>query len=53
MLTIAHRLQTIITSDRIAVIDQGRVVEYGKPADLSKDKKTAFYKFIQTKFKAE
>jgi len=33
-LIITHRLQTIIHADRIIVIDQGRVAEYGSHADL-------------------
>jgi len=34
VLTIAHRLNTIINSDRIAVMHYGRLKEYGKPDDL-------------------
>jgi len=33
-LTIAHRLETIITSDRVLVMDQGQVVEYDRAKNL-------------------
>jgi ABC-type multidrug transport system fused ATPase/permease subunit len=36
VLTIAHRLHTIIDSDRIIVIDGGAVVESGAPEQLMK-----------------
>jgi ATP-binding cassette subfamily B protein len=33
-LVIAHRLATVLSADRIVVMDQGRVVEQGAHADL-------------------
>lgn len=33
-LVIAHRLSTVLTADQVAVLDQGRVVECGPPAEL-------------------
>ncbi|XP_055381053.1 probable multidrug resistance-associated protein lethal(2)03659 [Condylostylus longicornis] len=34
VLTIAHRLHTIIDSDRVLVMDSGRAVEFGHPYEL-------------------
>ncbi|KAJ2519354.1 hypothetical protein GGI11_002594 [Coemansia sp. RSA 2049] len=34
VLTIAHRLKTIMNSDRIVVLDKGRVIEIGQPSEL-------------------
>jgi len=34
VLVIAHRLTTVARADRIVVLDQGQVVESGRPADL-------------------
>ncbi|KAJ2808295.1 hypothetical protein H4R21_000127, partial [Coemansia helicoidea] len=34
MLTIAHRLETIMASDRIVVMDKGRIAEIGTPQEL-------------------
>jgi ABC-type multidrug transport system fused ATPase/permease subunit len=35
--TIAHRLATVIDYDKIAVLETGRLVEYGAPAALLRD----------------
>jgi ABC-type multidrug transport system fused ATPase/permease subunit len=34
VLTIAHRLRTVIEYDRILVLDQGRIVEFDTPRRL-------------------
>lgn len=34
IITIAHRLQTIIDYDKVLVLDKGKLVEYGAPWDL-------------------
>ncbi|KAI0357911.1 P-loop containing nucleoside triphosphate hydrolase protein [Trametes cingulata] len=39
LLTVAHRLQTIMDADKIMVLDAGRIVEFGKPSELLKDEK--------------
>ena len=44
VLTIAHRLNTIISSDRVLMLDRGTVLEYGSPKDLLADPKSAFFK---------
>lgn len=36
IITIAHRLQTIVDYDKVLVLDKGRVVEYGHPWELLK-----------------
>jgi ABC-type multidrug transport system ATPase subunit len=42
VMTIAHRLDTIIDSDRILVMDAGRVAEFASPAELLRDESTIF-----------
>jgi ATP-binding cassette subfamily C (CFTR/MRP) protein 1 len=46
-LTIAHRLNTIMDSDKVAFLDAGRLTEFGEPADLLKDKAGSFTKLVE------
>jgi len=45
--TIAHRINTIINSNNVVVMDKGKCIEYGNPMKLSKDTKSEFYQLIQ------
>jgi ATP-binding cassette subfamily B multidrug efflux pump len=46
---IAHRLSTIQNADRIFVIDDGRIIEQGSPAELMKQK-GAYYRLYMAQF---
>lgn len=48
ILTIAHRLNTVMDSDKIMVLDAGQVVEFGSPQELL-EKKGFFYKLVNDK----
>lgn len=46
IITIAHRINTILDSDRIIVLDKGTVAEFDTPAELVR-KKGLFYELVK------
>lgn len=55
VLTVAHRLDTIIASDKILVMSHGRAIEYDHPHILLEDEKSEFGRMVAAsgKIKAE
>lgn len=47
MLTIAHRLHTVMDNDRVLVVDAGQVVEFGHPFELLQSRDGFFKKLIE------
>ncbi|KAF9205221.1 hypothetical protein BGZ49_004325 [Haplosporangium sp. Z 27] len=47
ILTIAHRIKTVMDSDRILVLEKGRVQEYDSPKELLNKKGSLFYKLAE------
>ncbi|KAF8930478.1 Canalicular multispecific organic anion transporter 2 [Dissophora ornata] len=47
ILTIAHRIKTIMDSDKILVLEKGRVQEYGTPEELLKRSDSLFYQLAE------
>ena len=45
-LTIAHRLNTILDSDKVLVLESGEVGEFGTPGELLSDKTSLFYSLV-------
>ncbi|KAB0798602.1 hypothetical protein PPYR_09595 [Photinus pyralis] len=48
VLTIAHRLHTIMDSDRVLVMDAGRVIEFDHPHNLLQQTDSIFYTMVKT-----
>ena len=44
--TIAHRLQTVMDSDRILVLDDGKVMEFDSPGKLLENSDGYLFKLI-------
>lgn len=44
IITIAHRLKTILSYDRILVLDDGKKLEFDTPKNLLQDPNSFFYK---------
>ncbi|KAL5233639.1 hypothetical protein ACI65C_001049 [Semiaphis heraclei] len=47
VLTIAHRLNTVMDSDRVLVMDAGTIVEFDHPYNLLKNKDGFLYKMVE------
>lgn len=47
VLTIAHRLNTVMDSDKVLVMDGGQAVEFGHPHDLLQDPTGYFSKMVE------
>ncbi len=43
VITIAHRINTVKTCDKVIVMDEGQIVEVGNPNELIKNKNGKFY----------
>ena len=46
VLTIAHRLQTIVDYNRVMVLNQGRIAEFDKPSTLLRQRSSMFYAMV-------
>lgn len=46
VITVAHRLNTIIDSDKVLVMDAGKVMEYDHPHQLLQNSNGIFYKMV-------
>ncbi|XP_024167129.1 putative ABC transporter C family member 15 [Rosa chinensis] len=46
VITVAHRIPTVMDSDMVLVLDEGRIVEYDSPARLIKESSSAFSKLV-------
>ncbi|MBU1131208.1 ABC transporter ATP-binding protein/permease [Patescibacteria group bacterium] len=44
VIVIAHRLSTVINSDRLLVLEKGKIIEQGSPRELLNNKESYFYK---------
>lgn len=47
VLTIAHRLNTVMDCDRIMVLDKGQIVEFDKPIKLLENKEGYLYSMVE------
>eukprot|EP00486_Rosalina_sp_Unknown_P006558 CAMPEP_0201569972 /NCGR_PEP_ID=MMETSP0190_2-20130828/11975_1 /ASSEMBLY_ACC=CAM_ASM_000263 /TAXON_ID=37353 /ORGANISM="Rosalina sp." /LENGTH=1205 /DNA_ID=CAMNT_0047992963 /DNA_START=715 /DNA_END=4335 /DNA_ORIENTATION=- len=50
ILTIAHRIDTILDYDRILIMDKGKVLEFDKPQSLLSNEKSRFSEIVQESF---
>ncbi|XP_046387603.1 ATP-binding cassette sub-family C member 10 [Ischnura elegans] len=50
VLTIAHRVSTVLDSDRVLVMGNGQVLEFDAPDELLQDKSSYFYNIAHQEF---
>ncbi|KAL5254946.1 hypothetical protein ACHWQZ_G014410 [Mnemiopsis leidyi] len=48
VLTVAHRIDTVLHYDRVVVLSQGSIVEEGRPRELLEDTSSHFYSLAQS-----
>ena len=46
VITVAHRLNTVLNSDKILVLGFGKVIEYDTPHNLENDENSEFYSLL-------
>ncbi|XP_043467235.1 multidrug resistance-associated protein 5-like isoform X1 [Leptopilina heterotoma] len=46
IIIIAHRLQTVVSCDRVLVIENGKIIEFDKPRDLISNPNSKFSKML-------
>ena len=46
VITVAHRIPTVIDNDLVLVLDEGKVAEYDSPAKLLKSNSSSFSKLV-------
>lgn len=46
VITIAHRVQTILDSDRVLVMNDGEIVEFDSPHNLLAETSSYFYQLV-------
>jgi ATP-binding cassette subfamily C (CFTR/MRP) protein 4 len=47
VLTIAHKLKSVLDNDKILVLDKGEVIEFDEPSNLLADESTMFHKMAE------
>jgi len=47
VITIAHRIETILIGDKVMVMDDGKIAEYGKPEELLSNRNSMFSLLVE------
>ncbi|EIW74375.1 P-loop containing nucleoside triphosphate hydrolase protein [Coniophora puteana RWD-64-598 SS2] len=53
ILTIAHRLRTVIDYDKVMILNDGHIVEFDRPSALLNDKTSSFYSLCKATGESE